>query len=89
MAAEGRLREIENRPADAARSYTDAIRFGNEMSRGGLLITRMVGIAIEGMGCQHLANVMPRLGREDARIVLGGLERLEAGRSHLGGSSAK
>lgn len=80
LAAEGRLREINNRSADAARSYTDAIRFGNEMSRGGFLITRMVGIAIEGMGCQHLANVMPRLGREDARMVVAGLERLEAGR---------
>src|SRR5438270_12491601 len=49
LAAEGRLREIENRPADAARSYTDAIRFGNEMSRGGFLINRLVGIACESI----------------------------------------
>src|ERR1035437_6830143 len=32
LAAEGRLRETQNRPADAARSYVDAVRFGNEMS---------------------------------------------------------
>ena len=80
LAAEGRLRESDNRAVDAARSYTDAIRFGNEMSRGGLLTTRLVGITIEAMGCGHLVDVMPRLGREDARIVLAGLERLEAGR---------
>jgi len=35
LVAEGRLAEIESQPADAARSYLDAIRFGNEISRGG------------------------------------------------------
>jgi len=80
LAAEGRLREIENRPADAARSYTDAIRFGNEMSRGGFLITRLVGIAGESTGCRALASVVPKLGREDARVVLAELERVDAER---------
>jgi hypothetical protein len=80
LAAEGRLREIDSRPADAARSYTDAIRFGNEMSRGGVLITRLVGIACESIGCRALANIVPKLGREDARIVLAELERVDAGR---------
>ncbi|MGA2656334.1 MAG: hypothetical protein ABSH34_02335 [Verrucomicrobiota bacterium] len=80
LAAEGRLREIDNRPAEAARSYTDAMRFGNEMSRGGFLITRLVGIAGESVGCRALASVMPKLGHEDARIVLADLERLDAGR---------
>ncbi|MGH7972807.1 MAG: hypothetical protein ACREIC_29180, partial [Limisphaerales bacterium] len=78
LAAEGRLREIENRPGDAARSYTDAIRFGNEMSRGGFLITRLVGIACESIGCHALAKVVPKLSREDARIVLTDLEKVDA-----------
>src|ERR1035437_9481334 len=34
LAAEGRLKEMENRPAEAAPSYVDALRYGNEMSRG-------------------------------------------------------
>ena len=80
LAAEGRLREIENRPADAARSYTDAMRLGNEMSRGGVLITRLIGIACEAIGCRALARVMPKLSREDARIAAAELERLDAGR---------
>ena len=80
LAAEGRLREIENRSADAARSYTDAIRFGNEMSRGGALITRLLGMIGESFGCRALASAMPKLGREDARLVLAELERLDAGR---------
>jgi hypothetical protein len=78
LAAEGRLREIENRTAGAARSYTDAIRFGNEMSRGGLLITRLVGIACESIGCHALAQVVPELSREDAHIVLTDLEKVDA-----------
>ena len=32
LAEEGRLAEMENRYSDAARSYLDASRFGNEMS---------------------------------------------------------
>src|SRR5262249_1249222 len=50
LVAEGRLAEMESRLSDAARSYTDAIHLGNEISRGGLLINRLVGIACEGMG---------------------------------------
>ena len=80
VAAEGRLREMEDRPAEAARSYVDAIRFGNEMSRGGFLITRLVGIACEAIGYAPLARVVPKLSREDARIVLTELEKLDAGR---------
>jgi hypothetical protein len=79
LATEGRLREIENRPSDAARSYTDAIRFGNEMSRGGFLITRLVGIACESIGCHALAKVVPKLSREDARIVLSDLGKVDDG----------
>ncbi len=78
LAAEGRLREMDNRAADAANSYTDAIRFGNEMSRGGFLITRLVGIACESIGCHALAMVMPKLSSQEARIVLAELEKVDA-----------
>ena len=80
LAAEGRLREMEDRPAEAARSYVDAIRFGQEMSRGGFLSTRWVGIACEAIGYAPLARVVPKLSREEARMVLTELERVDAGR---------
>ena len=80
LAAEGRLREMENRPADAARSYVDAIRFGNEMSRGGFIITRLVGIACEAIGCAPLAKLAPNFNPDDARAVLTDLDKLDAGR---------
>ena len=80
LSAEGRLREMDHRPADAAHSYTDAIRFGNEMSRGGWLVTRLVGIASESIGCRNLAPLVPQLSREDSRPILSELERVDAGR---------
>jgi hypothetical protein len=80
LAAEGRLREMDNQPADAARSYVDAIRYGNEMSRGGFLITRLVGIACEAIGCAPLAKLAPKLKPDEARAVLRDLDKLDAGR---------
>jgi hypothetical protein len=80
LTAEGRLREMENRPAEAAGSYTDAIRFGNEMSRGGFLITRLLGVACESIGCNALAKVVPELGPREARIVVTELEKVDASR---------
>jgi len=80
LAAEGRLREMESRPADAALSYVEAIRFGNAMSRGGFLITRLVGIACEGIGYAPLARLAPKLNPDEAHAVLKVLDKLDAGR---------
>lgn len=80
LAAEGRLREMEDRPGEAARSYVDAIRFGNEMSRGGFLITRLVGVACEAIGYAPLAKSVQKLSCEDTRTVLTELEKVDAGR---------
>lgn len=77
LSAEGRLAEIENRPADAARSYTDAIRLGSEMSRGGLMINRLVGIACEGMGATPLVKLLPKLTCEQMRVVAAELEQID------------
>jgi hypothetical protein len=80
LAAEGRWREMENQPADAARSYVDAIRFGNEISRGGFLITRLVGIACEAIGYTPLAKLAPSVNPDETRTVLTALDKLDAGR---------
>jgi hypothetical protein len=80
LAAEGRLMELDNRPAAAAQSYIDAIRFGNEMSRNGFLITRLVGMACEAIGCRAFAQVVPKLGSEDVRGFIGELEKVDATR---------
>jgi hypothetical protein len=80
LAAEGRLRELENQPDQAARSYVDAIRLGNELSRGGFIITRLVGIACETIGCTPLTRIAPKLSPDAARDVLKDLDKLDASR---------
>lgn len=77
LSAEGRLAEMENRPADAARSYVDAIRLGSEMSRGGLMLNRLVGIACEGMGSMALVKLLPKLTCDQVRPLAAELERID------------
>ncbi len=77
LSAEGQLAELENRPADAARSYLDAIRLGNEMSHGGLMMNRLVGIACEGVGSISLVKALPKLNCEQVRPLIAGLERVD------------
>jgi len=78
LIAEGRLAELENRPADAARSYLDAIRLGTKMSRGGFMINRLVGIACEGMGTIPLVKLLPKLSCEQMRPLVTELEQIDA-----------
>jgi len=66
LAAEGRLREMDNRPTDAAQSYLDAIRLGKEMTRGGFIINRLVGIACEAIGGTALSKIVPKLNPQEA-----------------------
>jgi hypothetical protein len=77
LAADGRLAELDNRPADAAASYCDAILLGNEVSRGGLIIHRLVGVAIEAIGGTRLAKVLPQLDAEQRAAVIARLEHIE------------
>jgi hypothetical protein len=78
--AEGRLAEMENRPGDAAKSYLDAIHFGNESERGGVLIDEMVGTAIEAIGMSRLTNLVDRLDAKSCRETAATLETLDSQR---------
>jgi hypothetical protein len=80
LAAEGRLREMDNRLADAAHSYADAIRFGNEIGHGGYIINRLIGIACEAYGGTGLAKVAPKLECDEVRPIITELEKLETAR---------
>jgi hypothetical protein len=75
--AEGRLAEMEHRPADAARTYIELMRFGNEISRGGFLVHRLVGIACEAIGYVGLVKVVPQLNCEESRPLLAELEKVD------------
>jgi hypothetical protein len=76
LAAEGRLAEVEGRLAEAAQSNVDCIRFGNEQSRGGPLISRLVGLACEAIGYQPLLGILPKLTPAELRELTRGLEEI-------------
>lgn len=69
---------MEHRPADAARSYLDAIRLGNEASHGGFMINRLVCLAFEARGCTQLAKLSPTFDCEQARSLMTELETIGA-----------
>jgi hypothetical protein len=78
--AEGKLSEMENRPDDAAKSYLDAVHFGNESTRGGVLINELVGIAIEAIATSHLTNLVQQLDAKSCRESAATLEALDSQR---------
>ncbi len=78
--AEGRLAEMENRNSDAAKSYLDAVHFGNESTREGVLINELVGLAIEAIGTSPLQKLVPKLDAQSCRETADDLETLDAQR---------
>ncbi|HEY1661080.1 MAG TPA: hypothetical protein VGI03_01560 [Verrucomicrobiae bacterium] len=77
FAAEGRLAELQNRTNDAAHSYLDAIRLGDDSSRGGALIDELVGLALYQVGARHLQQVVSQLDVQTSREAAAELETLD------------
>jgi len=78
LAAEGRLAEMENRPRDAAQSYLDTVRFGQQSARGGFLLDKLVGIALESIGLKPLEKLSQTLDAKQCRQTIQQLEIVEA-----------
>lgn len=74
---EGRLAEMDGQTNVAAKCYVDSIRLGNDASRGGFLIHRLVGIACMALSCQALAQLVPTLSCEAGKPVIAELERVD------------
>jgi hypothetical protein len=77
LAAEGKLAEQEGRTTDAAQSYLDAIRFGQEFSRGGLVLERLVDMACEELGLRRLRKLVPTLTPAESRNISKALEEID------------
>ncbi|MDB6020595.1 MAG: hypothetical protein JWQ04_452 [Pedosphaera sp.] len=77
IAAEGKFAEQENRNNDALECYLTDIRFGDEMSRGGPLIHRLVGLACESLGYDPLVKLAPKLTCDQTRSIIAELEKME------------
>jgi hypothetical protein len=78
FAAEGRLAELEGRTNDAAKSYLDGIRFGQENGRGGVLIQRLVGMACEATATRRLLPLQDYLDAAACRQIAQALEAADA-----------
>jgi hypothetical protein len=76
--AVGRLAEMEKRTNDAIKAYLDTIRFGHESMRGGVLIHKLVGVAIESLGMQSIQRLAANLDAQQCRDTIQGLEQIEA-----------
>ena len=77
MMAEWRLAESEGRRPDAVRFSTDLIRLGQATGRGGLLVESLTGLAIETLGLDALARIMPGMTEAELAESLRSLVNLE------------
>jgi hypothetical protein len=78
LVAQGRLAELEDRSADAIRIYLEAIRYGNEISRGGFVIHRLVGVACQTIGSSPLSRLASRLNCDQSRALIAELEKIDS-----------
>ncbi|GAB4459019.1 MAG: hypothetical protein OHK0029_21080 [Armatimonadaceae bacterium] len=75
---EGRVHEANGDYDSAARSYTDCIRLGTHVTRGGVLIHGLVGVAVQTIGQRPLWKVVPHLTENAARQAIESLRQAEA-----------
>jgi hypothetical protein len=75
---EGRLTETEQRTNDAAMIYLDAVRFGEECTRSGVIIWKLHGIACESIGLRNLERLTNSLDAKASRNAAQMLEKLDA-----------
>ncbi len=78
LVAEGLIAASEGRRADALEHYLECVRFGQACSRGGALIDRLVGFALERMGINHLSEMQNTSDVSEIKNLVRALERLEA-----------
>ena len=78
FSAEGRLAELENRPEDAIHSYLDNLRYGQESSRGGTVIHRLVGMSIETTALRSLEPLTNTADVGQCKEIAGALENFDA-----------
>ena len=77
MDAAAQIALREARTNDSAVIVMDLIRFSRESARGGLIVERMLGVAIERMAIEDLAPCVQGLDRATAAVTLKQLTELD------------
>jgi hypothetical protein len=78
MICEGRLAELNGHTNQASVIYLDAMRFGNQALRGGVVIDRLIGIGLENMGRSKLQRLIKSLASADCRAAIVAQNEIEA-----------
>jgi hypothetical protein len=78
LCAEGRQAELDGRTNDAAKIYLDGVRFGEESSRDGVVICKLVGIACEAISLKPLEALNQSLDAKQCAEVAHALEDIDA-----------
>jgi hypothetical protein len=78
LCAEGRLIVLDGNTNGAVGSYLDAIRFGQESSRDGVMVVKLVGIACETSASEELRALIGGIGANKCREVAQSLETIDA-----------
>ena len=83
LVAEGRLLELEGRPADAAGAYLTAVRLGSAVSHGGLVTDTLIGTKIEATGIVGLEKLVATLDARACRQAVAVIESCDAQREPM------
>ena len=83
ICAEGRLAEMQHRTNDALQSYLDIIIFTGKFSHGGLVISELVGSAVESLGREKILNLDKSLDANACRKIARTMEGLDVKESTL------
>jgi hypothetical protein len=78
LAGEGRSAEYEGKLNAASTGYLDTMQFGQECSRGGVMIERLVGVAAENIGLTEVRRLLPSLPAQEVQNIMSRLQTLDA-----------
>ena len=78
LSAEGRLAEVEERLDEAAKIHMEVMLLGQTSAHGGLVVDKLVGVAVENIGLVGLERIAHRLNAPSCRKAISSLEEIDA-----------
>ena len=75
---QGKAAEDSGKTNQALQWYLDGMRFGQAIQTGGLMITRLVGIACDAIALQSLTTLESKLDAANCRAMAKSLEEIDA-----------
>ena len=77
MVTEGKIREIDGDHKGAYQDYLDIMRFGGDISKGGVLINGLVSIAMDSTAISSMQSGLKKADAKTLEMVVDGLKEIE------------